>query len=218
MGHTQAGDLYDLLQVSPRAHPLIITKAFRLLAALYHPDNKQTGDVEIFKELSRAYEILSDPVRRAAYDKETFGSAEPRNGPAPIAQSAPLAASNGHGVDELELRALMLRALYDVRRGRPSKPALSLLAISELVGCSIECLQYTLWYLRGKRFIETTEDSEIAITVDGVDHVEADGVGAHGSRANPRRDSPLALPSNQSVGAGWPLAFPGKSNDNGSGH
>ena len=218
MERKQVQDLYDLLQVSPRAHPLILTKAFRLLAALYHPDNRQTGDEEIFKKISQAYEILCDPMRRAAYDKETFESAEPTNGPAPTIQSAPLAASNGHGVDELELRALILRALYDVRRGRPYKPGLSLLAISELVGCGIECLQYTLWYLRGKRFIETTEDSEVAITVEGVDYVEANGDGAHGSRANQRGDTPLALPSNQSVATGWPLASAGTSNDNGSGH
>jgi len=214
----QVQDLYDLLQVSPRAHPLILTKAFRLLAALYHPDNRQTGDEEIFKKISQAYEILCDPMRRAAYDKETFESAEPTNGPAPTIQSAPLAASNGHGVDELELRALILRAFYDVRRGRPYKPSLSLLAISELVGCTVEALQYTLWYLRGKRFIETTEDSEVAITVDGVDYVEANGLDAHGSRGHQRIGTPLALPFDRNVVAEWSLAPTGKSNDNGSGN
>ena len=62
-----------MLQVSPRAHPLIITKAFRLLAALYHPDNKQTGDEEDFKQLAEAYRVLSDPLRRATYDRTNLG-------------------------------------------------------------------------------------------------------------------------------------------------
>ena len=58
-------DLYEVLQVSPRAHPIIITKAFRLLAALYHPDNTQTGDVAAFKQVVEGYRVLSDPLRRA---------------------------------------------------------------------------------------------------------------------------------------------------------
>ncbi len=71
-------DFYEVLQVSPRAHPLIITKAFRLLAALYHPDNKQTGDGQTFKQIVEAYRVLSDPLRRSAYDRETFGSKDSR--------------------------------------------------------------------------------------------------------------------------------------------
>ena len=66
MNRTQGQDLYEVLQLSPRVHPLMITKAFRLLAALYHPDNKHTGNDEIFKQLGQAYRILSDPVQRAA--------------------------------------------------------------------------------------------------------------------------------------------------------
>jgi curved DNA-binding protein CbpA len=218
MERVQAQDLYEVLQVSPRAHPLIIMKVFRLLAALYHPDNKQTGDEEMFKQLAQAYQILSDPVRRAAYDKDRFGSMGPKNCSAPTIGSALGAASSGHDVDEPELRAVLLRALYDVRRGRPYKPSLSLLAISELVGCTVEALQYTLWYLRGKRFIETTEDSEVAITVDGVDYVEANGLDAHGSRGHQRIGTPLALPFDRNVVAEWSLAPTGKSNDNGSGN
>ena len=80
MDKTQQQDLYEVLQVSPRAHPLIITKAFRLLAALYHPDNKQTGNEESFKQVAEAYRVLSDPLRRATYDRENLGSFGPGNG------------------------------------------------------------------------------------------------------------------------------------------
>jgi len=216
MNRTQGQDLYEVLQLSPRVHPLMITKAFRLLAALYHPDNKHTGNEEIFKQLGLAYRILSDPVQRAAYDRERFGSAGPKNGSAPTIEDRPFPPANRRDVDELELRSLILQALYDVRRGRPCKPSLSLLVLSELVGCSIECLQYTLWYLRGKRFIETADDSEVAITVDGVDYVEGSGFGTNGSRTSQRRDTPIALPFNQYVAAEWSLDSTGHGNGNGS--
>lgn len=45
---------YEVLQVSRAAQPLIITKAYRLLAAFYHPDNKETGDSEAFHNVVAA--------------------------------------------------------------------------------------------------------------------------------------------------------------------
>ena len=170
---------YDVLQVSPRAHPMIITKAYRLLAAHYHPDNRQTGDVEAFKRVVEAYRILSDPLHRAAYDRQRPEAGRPGNASAATVESASVGSPERRSVDEREARQLILRALYDVRRGRPYKPSLSLLVLSELLGCAIEELQFTLWYLRGKHLIETVEDSDFAITVEGVDFFEGNGLGAN---------------------------------------
>jgi hypothetical protein len=50
------------------------------------------------------------------------------------------------------------------------------MVIPDLFGCSIEEAQFTLWYLRGKKFIEMTDDG-MAITVAGVDYVESQEVG-----------------------------------------
>jgi curved DNA-binding protein len=219
MERREEPDLYEVLQVSPHAHPVIITKAFRLLAALHHPDNKQTGDEEMFKRIAQAYRILSDPVRRAAYDRERFGAVERKHRSGSTPEDRPLPSENrGDSPEESELRLLLLQALYDVRRGRPYKPALSLMVLSELFGCGIESLQYTLWYLRGKRFIETTDDSEVAITVNGVDHLEASRLGARGSRASQQPDPPIALPFSDHVAAEWPLTPMCHGHGNGSGH
>ena len=65
----QTKDFYELLGVNRDASVDEIKKAFRQQARKYHPDNKETGNEEIFKEISQAYEILSDPQKRAIYDQ-----------------------------------------------------------------------------------------------------------------------------------------------------
>ncbi|MBO0846870.1 MAG: molecular chaperone DnaJ [Nocardioides sp.] len=63
-------DLYALLGVPRDADADTIKKAYRRLARQLHPDvNPDPATQERFKEVSRAYEILSDPQKRAAYDR-----------------------------------------------------------------------------------------------------------------------------------------------------
>ncbi|XP_023225961.1 dnaJ homolog subfamily A member 2-like [Centruroides sculpturatus] len=61
--------LYDLLGVSRHATDAEIKRAYRKLAKEYHPDkNPEQG--EKFKEISYAYEVLSDPNKRVVYDQQ----------------------------------------------------------------------------------------------------------------------------------------------------
>ncbi|HLO87376.1 MAG TPA: molecular chaperone DnaJ [Nostocaceae cyanobacterium] len=69
-----ARDYYEILGVSRDADKEEIKQAYRRLARKYHPDvNKEPGAEERFKEINRAYEVLSEPDARARYDR--FGEA-----------------------------------------------------------------------------------------------------------------------------------------------
>lgn len=67
-------DYYEILGVPRTASAEDLKSAFRRLARQYHPDvNKEPGAEEKFKEINEAYAVLSDPEKRAAYDR--FGHA-----------------------------------------------------------------------------------------------------------------------------------------------
>jgi molecular chaperone DnaJ len=69
-----ARDYYEVLGVSRSASQDEVKRAYRRQARKYHPDvNKDEGAEEVFKEINRAYEVLSEPDVRARYDR--FGEA-----------------------------------------------------------------------------------------------------------------------------------------------
>lgn len=68
-------DYYDVLGISRNADAAAIKKAYRKLAKKYHPDTNQgNADAEKkFKEVTEAYDVLSDPKKKKLYDQ--FGQA-----------------------------------------------------------------------------------------------------------------------------------------------
>ena len=73
-----AKDYYQILGIVKGASDEEIKKAFRVLAHKYHPD-KEGGDEAKFKEINEAYQVLSDPKKKAQYDQ--FGQTFDQGGP-----------------------------------------------------------------------------------------------------------------------------------------
>ena len=165
---TDAPDYYELLQISPNAEPETIHRVYRLLAQRYHPDNQHTGDETRFRALVQAYELLTDPERRAQYDvlynevrKNRFQ-----------AVSTPERADNPIEVEQM-IRLTVLEVLYERRRSEPSKAGVFVLDLEELTGHAREHLEFTLWYLTRKSFISREDNSKLSITAEGIDYLEA---------------------------------------------
>jgi molecular chaperone DnaJ len=75
-------DFYQILDVPKNASDEDIKKSYRKLAMKYHPDRNQ-GDTTAegkFKEAKEAYEMLSDPDKRAAYDQYGHAGVDPNRG------------------------------------------------------------------------------------------------------------------------------------------
>jgi len=74
-------DYYDILEVSPKASIEVIEKAYRVLAKRYHPDTaaeniSRVEAEEMMKRLNDAYEILSNSILRADYDRQRQRSSQ----------------------------------------------------------------------------------------------------------------------------------------------
>ncbi len=83
-------DPYKVLQVDPEADPDVIQAAYRRLAQKYHPDVAGVGEgAARMVALNAAWEVLSDPSRRATIDRERAAHPVPAGGPRPAPGSAP---------------------------------------------------------------------------------------------------------------------------------
>jgi hypothetical protein len=159
-------DYYEFLQISPHADQETIHRVYRFLAARFHPDNPESGNADAFAQLRVAYEVLSDPDRRAEYDALCL--AEPP-------QKQPLSTS----VDfmdsvegELNRRLAVLAVLYYKRRSNPYSPEVPLAEIETRMGFPRDYLDFTTWYLIKKGYITRADNSDFALTAPGVDFVE----------------------------------------------
>jgi curved DNA-binding protein CbpA len=159
-------DYYDVLQVSPNADTDTIQRIFRHLAKKYHPDTPSGGDSERFRQIVKAHEILMDPEKRAAYDVRHQDYWE---------QKLRLVREAGNGkisADNREVRERLLTLLYVQRRTNTGHPGLGEMELARLLRTPIEFLEFDLWYLKTKGMLEKLESGLLAISVDGVDHVE----------------------------------------------
>jgi len=163
----KSADHYEILQISPNADSETIHRVYRIMASRFHPDNPTTGDVERFLRLREAYQVLSDPARRATYDA-THRSRQTE--PLPVFWRR----SFVDGIEgEMNRRLGVLSLLYHRRRTCDGSPGVSMLELERRMAFPREYLAFTLWYLRAKGYVALQEDnSDYALTGAGVDYVE----------------------------------------------
>jgi curved DNA-binding protein CbpA len=167
MSRAQTPDYYEILQISPTAEPETVHKVYRLLAQRCHPDNKETGNDGQFRQLSEAYQVLSDPERRAKYDVTHAALRESR---------WRLVTNGSHAANDFELeqhiRLTVLEVLYTRRRTEPDNTGLSPWDLENLIGRAREQLEFTIWYLIQKKYVSRSDSALLVITAEGVEHLE----------------------------------------------
>ena len=160
-------DYYEFLQISPHADAETIHRVYRYLAGRLHPDNPESGDSEMFRMLKAAYDTLSNPSRRAEYDAAF--RRESKEDP-PMANSIDFLDSIE---GEQNRRIALLAVLYYKRRANPRFPEVSLAEIERRMGFPRDYLDFTTWYLTKKGYVTRADNSDFALTAEGVDYIES---------------------------------------------
>lgn len=166
MNNESLSDYYEDLQISPNADSETIERVFRLLAKRYHPDNKDTGNADAFNRISSAYKVLVDDEKRASYDVR-YDILKAKKWKAPETASSSRSFEN----DE-RLRKRILSILYIERRNDASGSGLGLWRIEQLIDLPEKILEFHVWYMKEKGWIQRTDTGGYAITAAGVDAVE----------------------------------------------
>jgi len=160
-------DYYELLQVSPNADSDMIHRVYRLLAQRLHPDNQESGNPDLFRQLHEAYTVLGEPEKRAQYDALHMRHRRER---------WRLVEEGAATLDAVEIeritRLTVLEVLYTRRRTTPSDPGIFDLDMESLIGRPREHLEFTFWYLMQKNLVRRADGSRLTITAEGVDYLE----------------------------------------------
>ena len=159
-------DFYDLLQLSSNADTETIERIFRHLAKKLHPDHSDQTNNDQFIKIVEAYEVLSNPETRASYDAR-YQDYWHRKW-----KLVSVASDMSEIDDDKSARERILSLLYVQRRRSMKSPGLGEVEISRLLNTPLELVDFHLWYIRTKGWVERLDTGHLAITALGVDQVE----------------------------------------------
>jgi hypothetical protein len=159
-------DLYELLQLSSNADTETIERIFRHLAKKLHPDHSDHANHDRFVKIVEAHQVLSDPVTRAGYDARYLDYWNQKW------KLASVASDMSEIGDDKVARERILSLLYVQRRRSMKSPGLGEIEISRLLNTPLELVEFHLWYVKSKGWVERLETGHLAITALGVDQVE----------------------------------------------
>lgn len=164
----ECDDYYETLEVNPMASFDTIHKIYRVLAQRLHPDNIDSGDEQGFRNLVKAYGVLSDPERRAAFDVERSRAAgrrwrifDPENATPGLQQ-------------EQRKRRGILSILYNSRM-RQAGNGVGLQELEHLLAVPREHLEFPLWFLKEQGWVHRSDGGKHQITAKGVEYAESTG-------------------------------------------
>ena len=162
-------DYYDILQVDPNCDARILEIAYHYFAKMFHPDHAETADLDRFNRVVEAYGVLRDPAKREEYNQLYCARADKPARQVPI--DSELEIDEKTALQDAEIHETILLHLYKRRREHASDPGVIGWLLQETLDCSDDQFEFHVWYLKSKGFIEITESSALAITIEGVDHV-----------------------------------------------
>lgn len=165
MGKETSTDYYEILQISPNADQETIDRIYRLLAKRYHPDNIQTGDRDKFDIITKAYRGLSDPQRRKEYDADYKAASHQKW--ESLFKSLP----SDEAETDRKIYQEILGILYIARRHDAQGPGVGIVHLERQLGFPEKYLEFHIWYLKEKGWIQRLETGGFAITASGVDAV-----------------------------------------------
>ena len=166
MGANEFIDYYELLQLSSNADAETIERVFRHLAQKFHPDHNNVTNKDRFIQIIEAHQILIDPETRAGYDVKyrDYWNRKWR--------LASVASDMSELGDDKVSRERILSLLYVQRRRSMKSPGLGEVEISRLLNTPLELVDFHLWYIRTKGWVERLDTGHLAITALGVDQAE----------------------------------------------
>ncbi len=162
-------DYYEDLQVSPNADLETIERVYRLLAKRYHPDNIVTGNSDKFRIITSAYKVISDAEQRAAFDAKYENSRNQK-----LKTLSKEFSSEGFENDQ-QIRDAILSILYIDRRQNPSDSGVGSWRLEKLLEWPEKILEFHIWFLKEKGWIQRVDTGGYAITASGVEIVEENG-------------------------------------------
>jgi hypothetical protein len=178
---------YEALQVSRNADVDMIHRVFHVLAQRFHPDNRETGDEDKFRQIVEAHRVLSEPDLRAAHDVKLASDDRTR-----LRIFDSLESTQGVQA-EVRKRQGILRLLYSKRLTDPHSPALRGRDLVDMLGCPMEHLEFSIWFLKENKLLMRADNNQFEITWQGVEAFET-------AEANYGKKVPLTLPAPAQAG------------------
>ncbi len=160
-------DHYKVFGVEPKASTDEIHAAYRKQIDLYHPERGKLPDREKYEAAQLAFEVLSDPEGRKAFDSVRSGGDD---------EAECTFSGLSFFTDlrkDVDRRNVILIALYDHKRQKPRTPAITRRQLDMLIRVGEEELQLAIWYLKDRGLMIVDDRSKMQITAAGMDYLQA---------------------------------------------